>query len=226
MEEVFLRFSHLGEDIFDSLDDQNLKRCRKVSRTWNSFIEDQKYTWIRIIKKHYEKSNQKNRKCPGTWKKLFEKINVEDVRNYAKRILFEEIFYLIKKEKEKNRSRGQLTFNFNNGSTIFHYACIHGRFKIVEMLMQKSGQLKLNLNAKNGYYGQTAFHLVCINGHSMIAKMFLEKATDINLDVNARGKNGMTAFHGACKNGQMKIADLLIKKSSELNIDLNALGKL
>ena len=40
MEEVLLRFSHLGEGIFHLLDEKNLQKCRKVGRTWKRFIED------------------------------------------------------------------------------------------------------------------------------------------------------------------------------------------
>ena len=59
MEEVLLRFAQLGEDIFDSLDNKNLVKCRKITRTWNSFIEDQKFAWVRIIEKCDRKTNKK-----------------------------------------------------------------------------------------------------------------------------------------------------------------------
>ena len=59
MEEVLLRFVRLGEDIFDSLDNKNLVKCRKITRTWNSFIEDQKFAWVRIIEKCDRKTNKK-----------------------------------------------------------------------------------------------------------------------------------------------------------------------
>ena len=49
MEEVLLRFSHLGENIFDLLDNKSLFKCRKICRTWSSFIADQKFPWIRVI---------------------------------------------------------------------------------------------------------------------------------------------------------------------------------
>ena len=54
MAEILLRFSHLGEEIFDSLDNKNLVICRKVCRTWKSFIVDHKFFWVRVINKHEE----------------------------------------------------------------------------------------------------------------------------------------------------------------------------
>ena len=53
MEEVLVRFSHIGEQIFSSLDEKSLQRCKKASRTWKNYIEDpnQKELCIRYIKK-------------------------------------------------------------------------------------------------------------------------------------------------------------------------------
>ena len=53
MEEVLVRFSHIGEEVFTSLDEKSLEICKKVSRTWKNFIEDpnQKELCIRFIKK-------------------------------------------------------------------------------------------------------------------------------------------------------------------------------
>ena len=54
MEEVFSRFSHLGEEIFDLLDEESIKNCKKVSKTWKNFIEspNQKVKWIQIIRNY------------------------------------------------------------------------------------------------------------------------------------------------------------------------------
>ena len=49
MEEVFTRFPHLGQQIFEKLDDDNLAKCRKVSRTWKMSLDNQKLLSIRII---------------------------------------------------------------------------------------------------------------------------------------------------------------------------------
>ena len=46
---VLLRFPHLGQQIFQILDNQDLNKCLKVSRYCKTFIEDQKFFWIRKI---------------------------------------------------------------------------------------------------------------------------------------------------------------------------------
>ena len=52
MEEVFLRFPHLGESIFQNLDNENLSKCLEVGRSWKSFIDFAYLMWIRIKKKY------------------------------------------------------------------------------------------------------------------------------------------------------------------------------
>ena len=52
MEEVFLRFSHLAESIFENLDNQNLSKCREVGQSWKSFIDGNTLVWIRIQKEY------------------------------------------------------------------------------------------------------------------------------------------------------------------------------
>ena len=45
MEEVNLRFDHLGGQIFDSLDNVSLVKCKEVSRPWKTFVENQKFLY-------------------------------------------------------------------------------------------------------------------------------------------------------------------------------------
>ena len=55
MEEVFLRFSHLGQDVFYCLDNEDLVKCRNVSRSWKIFIDNAKFSSKRIIKSFFTK---------------------------------------------------------------------------------------------------------------------------------------------------------------------------
>ena len=49
MEEVLLRFPHIGEQVFEELGDENLIQCLSVSRNWKNLLEDCKFLWIRMI---------------------------------------------------------------------------------------------------------------------------------------------------------------------------------
>ena len=55
----------------------------------------------------------------------------------------------------------------------FHLACENGHSKIAEMLIQKSAELNIDLNAKYRLFDRTAFHLACQNGHFIKLKDFL-----------------------------------------------------
>ena len=48
IEDIFLRFSHIGEQIFDQLDDENFVKCREVSRPWQNSIDSAKAPEILI----------------------------------------------------------------------------------------------------------------------------------------------------------------------------------
>ena len=58
MEEVFLRFPHLSEDIFNALDNKTFTICKEVSKVWYNYLDDQKFVQERrvgIIKKMIKK---------------------------------------------------------------------------------------------------------------------------------------------------------------------------
>ena len=78
MEEVFLRFVHLAENIFDLLDAKTVAKCHKVGKSWNSFIQDKNLMWIKIIKNYDAKTNKNHTNCQQKWRKLFQKTNGED----------------------------------------------------------------------------------------------------------------------------------------------------
>ena len=51
IEDQFLRFPHISEAIFNQLDDVTLADCRKINKIWLNFIDNQRFLWIRLIKK-------------------------------------------------------------------------------------------------------------------------------------------------------------------------------
>ena len=73
MEQVILRFPHLAEKIFAQLDNLSLAKCREVSKTWKSFLDQQKFLHIRCIQSYIE--NEK--KDGDLWKKFFKISNTE-----------------------------------------------------------------------------------------------------------------------------------------------------
>ena len=49
-EDLILRLPHLGEAIFDNLDNQSVTKCVEVNEMLQNFIHEQKSYWIRKIK--------------------------------------------------------------------------------------------------------------------------------------------------------------------------------
>ena len=54
MDELLSRFPDIAEDIFESLDDESLIRCKESSRSISSFMEENTKFWKRIITKYLE----------------------------------------------------------------------------------------------------------------------------------------------------------------------------
>ena len=50
MEQAFLRFPHLSENIFDLLDNKSLADCKEVSKAWYFYLDVQTFLQPRIIK--------------------------------------------------------------------------------------------------------------------------------------------------------------------------------
>ena len=49
MDEILLRFPHLGEQIFQSLDLENLSNCWEVSKFWWDFINNDKIITFQLL---------------------------------------------------------------------------------------------------------------------------------------------------------------------------------
>merc|ERR1712166_74240 len=76
MEELLLRFPHIGTKIFEELDCESVTVCRTVITSWKSFIDDQKFLWIRKIRTYIQKSKE-------SLKNVLKFINIEDVKEIA-----------------------------------------------------------------------------------------------------------------------------------------------
>jgi hypothetical protein len=75
MEEVLLRFPHIGDQVFKKLDNEDLTKCRKISPSWNEFIDNQKLPWIRLMKK-YLCELEFNKKIQEEWQTFVKSYNV------------------------------------------------------------------------------------------------------------------------------------------------------
>ena len=100
MEEVISRFPHLGVHIFESLKSKDLKKCKIVCKPWNYFIDNQKFPWIRIVKKYSRISNVNN--SSKLCQKIMSKTKLEVLKKLAKSIeISQKNDYSIARDKDK-----------------------------------------------------------------------------------------------------------------------------
>ena len=95
--------------------------------------------------------------------------------------------------------------------------------KIVKLMLQKSTEFNINLNAKDNF-NQTPFHLACKNNQLEVVKFFIQRSAEWNIDLNAVDNNGYTAFNRVCKEGPELIKELIIQ-NSDVFLFCNAVPK-
>ena len=79
------------------------------------------------------------------------------------------------------------------------------------MLMQKSVDFNIELNAKDGL-GLTAFHTACCLGNTRIVEMMIDKAERFKIELTAKTKRGETGFDIAKTNGKTEVVNLIKRK--------------
>ena len=72
-EDLCLKFSHIADSIFDSLDNQSLVQCKLVSRVWENFLASPKFMLMRKIQKTVETRCQFRK----VWKSITKNVNTD-----------------------------------------------------------------------------------------------------------------------------------------------------
>ena len=107
--------------------------------------------------------------------------------------------------------------NDEDGNKAFQLACKIGHSKIAGMLMNKSIELNIDLNAKvEKWNGMTAFHWACRNGKTGIIEMMISKAESLKLDLASRDNGGKTGYKLAQDLGRSEAVNLIKSKKPSL----------
>ena len=96
----------------------------------------------------------------------------------------------------------------------------HNSTQTAEMLVQKSAEFNIDLNAKD-YLGWTPFHFACFYNCTKTAEMLLQKSTEFNIDLNTKDYVGRTPFNSAWAFDHKGMLDILVQKSAEFNVELD-----
>ena len=190
MEELFLRFSHLSEQIFCNLTNETLIKLKEVSRPWNEYMADQKFLEIRII----EATVQDFHKLDNVWKKVFKTLSKETSSDLRRAVCQ---FYV------KNQD-----LNFYETVTPLHVAAGAGHELLFINIFKKS---------KDKYpkdeEGQTPLFYAAQNGHLDIFSFIMGRIEE----KNPRQNDGSTPFHCAARNGHLNICKYIMKRVKDKN---------
>ena len=131
MEEAFLRFPHLPEQILEKLDNKSLTNSRVVGASWHNFIDGREYLWTRFK----DAIDDLTEKCKYG-ETPFHLACANGQSGIAEMIM-------------SNFARLSIDLNAKEdiaGWTAFHFSCRNGHTNIAEMLMKNSVEFNIDLN--------------------------------------------------------------------------------
>ena len=131
MEEVLLRFGHLGKQVFNNLDIQSLNNCSEVSRSWEEFIHRGKISSFQKIKHYSNLPDASIRK----FLRKFDTDQSEIMANHVKMVY-------------KKRS----TFPKSDRPYPFHFAAENGYFLVCELIIAHSENKILRISCAVSSY--------------------------------------------------------------------------
>ena len=153
---VFIsRFTHIAEDILEQLDNKRLISCREVSKSWQEFIDQKKFSWIRLVNMPTLLNNGN--------KYLHFAAKAGQIK------LFNDVFESEEVKDPKN----------DNGVTPFHIVCSYDHLKLVDILISKSATKIIDIGVKDEQ-NWTAVHYAFSNGHLKTAELLLKKILKVS----------------------------------------------
>ena len=207
MEDLCKRFPLLGKMVFENVDDENLVKFKESSREINNHLQNERYYWTRIIKKHGEYFKD----FADSWKKVISKTPVETVKELASTV--EGYFNFSDDIKPYILCRDSFTRCF--GFPIFeqlhplHVAAERGNLNLCQHIVEKTG----DFNPASQLTEATALHFAAYQGHLEVYQWLLDNVDDKN-PVDHLGRS---PFFWAVRKNQVKFCRVIIKTVEEKN---------
>ena len=194
MEEVLIRFPHLGENIFQKLNSKTLIKCKQVNRIFNNFLKVEKLSYFRVIQWYTN--------CSETL-----------MREIVKKSGGAIIIVTVLREIFGNFMRGtkqssKYLHKWENSP--LHSAAVRGHLAAYQLIME-------NIENKNpqNVYKLTPLHVAARNGHFFVCELIINNIPE----KNPRDQNsGWTPLHFAAQNGHLGVCQLILNNISSKNV--------
>ena len=198
MEDMLWKFPHIGKQVFKKLWNKSLAKSKKVSKSWELFITNEKFYKQRV---HYETKQ----KTEGTYGET-------PLHEAARDGLLSECKLIIGHVEDKNPKN-------DNGMTPLHWAVWEGHFSICQLIVE-------NVQDKNpaNRFDITPLHNAALKGHFKVFQLIFDKVEEKNpkslvsccWDLYGHDKF-ITPFHYAAGKGHFEICKLIIDNIQEVN---------
>ena len=219
VEEIFWRFPHLGLNILEELDNESLVKCRKVNKWWQDFVDGQRISYIRSIKKCFGLSKMlvKKKLKKENLEMLKEACCFTGIRYYTPKF---EGFYrtssiisdLLCKSKVKSivpvclylcdliidNSEDKNPVD-KDGFTVLHNAALINNEEMYQMVMEKN----IDKNPIHPQFGNTPLHEAAENNRFELCKVILNGIQDWN----PKDRYGKTPYDYAKEQGHKNICE-------------------
>ena len=189
MEDLCRKFPAVAQNVFAKLDDKSLTDCKVVGKVLDDFLNNERFFWIRIIKKYFEHPQSK---FSLEWKKAISRTPKTILKQIATAIhQFPTRYYYCSKDWSP-----------------LHIAAINGDFTLFKLISDK-------MTKKNpaGFVGVTPLHMAAEIGHLEICELIISALAPESPTDNV----GKTPLHYATSSGNLEVYKLLSKKFSSKN---------
>ena len=211
------RFPHLFQLILNELDVRSFADCRLVGKSWLSFINNEKSTWIRVIKTLTEDQGLADTLANCGFSEIHGK---EGIHEYIKEDPKEN------KKLEKALKQCDLTalknliltmrdyseknpWIFERGQKPLHFAAMSGQIQMCEKILGNVGN-----KCPKDNIGKTPLHYAAENGYYDVCLLLINN----NFDMNAQNEYKRTPLHSAARKGHLDICIFLVENRADPNI--------
>ena len=217
MENLFVRFPHLSEQIFESIDNKCLANAREVSRSWCNYLNHQKLFLVRLtcfMKKDLKDFHNetylslKRFKLTKSWESVFDKGNAETIIEFSR--TFVKFYTMVRRVYHAHRNRH--AYLCIGGLTPLHIAAATGHVTLYEALLEMS-RIK-NPSDKDG--NKPLQHAAYYGHLEMVQTIFKKR---FKRDKNPKSKNDSSCLCSVASNGHLDVCKYLIDNLKDISLE-------